>query len=190
MDDSNMMEVGEHSNSPDSPEVDLASPQKPAVRHGEWGDVSTTGRQRNRSAPKAAEDERFNLDAPSLDDDPDSDDDGAHIPSLDDSAHEELTAQVADAPSQQIQVATIADLDKDLLSSMPFTQTVSFHKDSGIDLKLLTNALNPIADIREIDEPWNATHLMTEIKSDLQSEKEEKAKEDDVADDLDTLVQL
>lgn len=40
--------------------------------------------------------ERFNMDAPpaDADDDPDSDEDGAHIPSLDDSAHEEMTAQV------------------------------------------------------------------------------------------------
>ena len=49
------------------------------------------------------------------------------IPSLDVPAAEDLTAQVSQAPASQIRVTTMADLDRDLVSTLPFSQTVRCH---------------------------------------------------------------
>ena len=47
-------------------------------------------------------------------------------------------------------------------------------QESGIDLKLLTKVLNPPSLIQEIDSPMDFNHMFTAIKSELQTEKDEK----------------
>lgn len=66
-------------------------------------------------------------------------------------------------------VTNIDDLNRDLTSTVPFTQT-----ESGIDLKLLTKVLNPISSIKEVDQPRDFNQLFTAIKSELQTEKDER----------------
>lgn len=93
------------------------------------------------------------------------------IPDLDEVREEDLTQQVAEAPSANVRVTTMADLDRDLESTLPFSQT-----ESGIDLKLLTNVLCPASALKEDDNTWQFQQLFTEIKSELLSEKEEKVR--------------
>eukprot|EP00052_Salpingoeca_macrocollata_P036023 m.16609 g.16609 ORF g.16609 m.16609 type:complete len:129 (+) comp9033_c0_seq1:194-580(+) len=71
--------------------------------------------------------------------------------------------------STAMQVTTMAELDSELSRSMPFTQT-----ESGIDLKLLTSVLSPPALIQEQDAEWTFQHLFTEVKSELETEREKK----------------
>lgn len=71
----------------------------------------------------------------------------------------------------QVQVTTIASLDMDLVSTMPLMQTVdNYQQQHKINLKLLTKALNSTKMISEADEPW--THLFSEVKSEMQTERE------------------
>jgi hypothetical protein len=68
-------------------------------------------------------------------------------------------------------VVTIANLDKDLVSTMPLMQSVAnYLQGHQIDLKLLTKALNSSKMISEADEPW--TNLFADVKSAMQSERE------------------
>lgn len=66
---------------------------------------------------------------------------------------------------------TIENLDKDLVSTMPFMQTIaSYLQEHQIDLTLLKKSLNSSKDISEADVPWS--NLFSDVKSELQSERE------------------
>eukprot|EP00054_Salpingoeca_dolichothecata_P037656 m.11616 g.11616 ORF g.11616 m.11616 type:complete len:114 (+) comp7767_c0_seq2:239-580(+) len=94
------------------------------------------------------------------------------IPSLDDQREEEddITKKVAEAPEVAIQISTMADLNRDLVTALPFTQT-----ESGIDLKLLTSVLNSTKDLAEPDEPWEFQQIFTEVKSEIATERDRAA---------------
>ncbi|EGD73159.1 hypothetical protein PTSG_04872 [Salpingoeca rosetta] len=151
----------------------------PVVKQGGWGDESkgkTTRRNRGESAPE--EDERLKMTVPVEED---SDDDIPEIPELQDQVEEEedITTKVAEAPTANIQMATMADLDKELSSTLSFTQT-----DSGVDLKLLINNLTPSHLLKEEDKEWDFVHVFTEIKSELAAEEEKSKKDEASSNDL------
>eukprot|EP00038_Savillea_parva_P008014 m.174063 g.174063 ORF g.174063 m.174063 type:complete len:203 (-) comp13780_c0_seq1:222-830(-) len=173
------------------------SPNRPpeGPKEGGWAAASPKrgSRRRDNDPEPGAVDERLTMEAPPQghdddddDDNADSDDDIPRITDLNEKAEEDLTLQVADAPSQQVHMTTIASLDKDLVSTMPLMQTVAnYMQQHHIDLNLLTKALNSSRMISESDEPW--TNLFAEVKSELQTEREakvelEKAQETEIQD--------
>eukprot|EP00730_Choanoeca_flexa_P003328 TRINITY_DN11364_c0_g1_i3.p1 TRINITY_DN11364_c0_g1~~TRINITY_DN11364_c0_g1_i3.p1 ORF type:complete len:161 (+),score=47.29 TRINITY_DN11364_c0_g1_i3:468-950(+) len=144
----------------------MADEKAPVVKQGGWGeDKPKAGRRAKQE--KEEEDERLKMtQAPDLEDE-DSEDEIPTIPeAAPETAVEDLTAQIAEAPGANIEIATMADLDKDLATSMSFTQT-----ESGIDLQLLVNQLTPSNQLREDDLAWDFVHLFTEIKSELAIEE-------------------
>eukprot|EP00055_Hartaetosiga_balthica_P016863 m.108704 g.108704 ORF g.108704 m.108704 type:complete len:154 (+) comp9193_c0_seq4:61-522(+) len=136
---------------------------KPVVKQGIWGDD-----KKSKKKEDGQEDERFNL--TSVPKDHDSDDEIQEIPDLDETKEEEedITTQIADAPSANIQVATMADLDKEL------TSTLSFSTSSNIDLKLLINNLTPSDMLKEEDKDWDFVRVFTSIKSELGEDVEDE----------------
>lgn len=155
---------------------------KPSVKQGGWGeDKPKSGRRATESGADedTQEDVRLQMTTPDVaakaDD---SDDDAPAIPDLDQAQAGVIASQVADAPATTVQISAIADLDKDLVTTLPFSQT-----ESGIDLKLLSNVLNTPDVIVEADETWDFVHIFTEIKSELQTETEAKEAKNDTTDD-------
>jgi len=158
-----------------------AAPPPKAKKMGGWADEKPKGRSRDRG--EEAYDERLTMtEMKGVDDDDDDDeddddnggDDGIPaIPNLEQAEREDLTMQIAEAPSQNIAVTSFDALEKGLETSMPFAIT-----ESGIDLKLLTKELSNVDAIIEADETWDFEHLFTEVKSQLQLDQEE---EDDKA---------
>jgi len=137
----------------------------PAPKMDGWG----LGGGKTTKEDAIFEDSRLKMDAPTPDDEEedDSDEDIPAIMDLDKQADEDLGMKMADAPSQEVGVTSLEDLNKELKTAVPFTKT-----ESGIDLKLLTKALTPESMIRELDEPMNFNFLFTSIKSELQTEKD------------------
>eukprot|EP00049_Salpingoeca_infusionum_P018082 m.355684 g.355684 ORF g.355684 m.355684 type:complete len:150 (+) comp17306_c0_seq1:47-496(+) len=133
--------------------------EAPAPRQGGWGD----GKKSRHQSEAVEEDERLKMDAP-VQEEVESDDEIPEIRDLDEeqAGDEDITTQVADAPSANVQVATMADLDKELSESLPFQQT-----QSGIDLKLLINNLTPSHLLKEVDKEWEFVPVFTQIKSEL-----------------------
>eukprot|EP00056_Hartaetosiga_gracilis_P022537 m.31382 g.31382 ORF g.31382 m.31382 type:complete len:151 (-) comp9695_c0_seq6:3023-3475(-) len=129
---------------------------KPVVKQGIWGDD-----KKQKKKDEQEEDDRFKMTSVPVD--YDADDVVQDIPDLEQTqeAEEDITAQVADAPSANIQVATMADLDKEL------TSTLSFSTSSNVDLKLLTKNLTPADALKEEDKDWDFVHVFTSIKSEL-----------------------
>eukprot|EP01147_Barroeca_monosierra_P007957 gene7957-703_t len=136
----------------------------PTVKQGIWGEdtkVKPTSTRKGRGDGLPEEDERLKMTVPVQED---SDDDIPDIPELGDKEEDEadITTQIAEAPSANIQVATMADLDKELSSTLSFSQT-----NAGVDLKLLIKNLSPSSILKEEDKEWDFVHVFTEIKSEL-----------------------
>eukprot|EP00040_Diaphanoeca_grandis_P014835 m.75362 g.75362 ORF g.75362 m.75362 type:complete len:184 (-) comp24778_c1_seq1:720-1271(-) len=150
----------------DEVESPFSSPGKgPAPKMDGWG-LGGAG-SKKAAETDVFDDDRLRMEAPSPDDDDDSDEDIPAIMDLDKQAEEDLGMKMADAPSQQIGVTSLEELNKELKTAIPFTRT-----ESGIDLKLLTQVLNPENMITELDEVMSFNHLFTSIKSELQTEKD------------------
>jgi hypothetical protein len=114
------------------------------------------------------------MEAPAIDEadqsddgDGDGDGDGVYIPTLEEAQEESLTSQIAQAPSQNINYLSYADLEKNSVATMPFMST-----DSGIDIKLLTDVLSPPDRIVEPDEVWEFESLWYTITGQLEDERE------------------
>ncbi|KAJ1519299.1 hypothetical protein ONE63_004598 [Megalurothrips usitatus] len=99
---------------------------------------------------------------------PDSDDDIPVIPDLDDLQEDELTSQIAKAPTVVInRVATYKELDSDLFKHAAFATL------DDMNLRLLTKRLNLESDIKEPDSCWTWDLLFTDVASDLNNELEQ-----------------
>lgn len=108
---------------------------------------------------------------------PESEDEIPEIPEIGESGtnnSNDITMQVASAPGVNVQVSTMADLDRDLSSSLPFGRTAR-----GIDLKLLTNALSPRSELEEPDQVWDFVPLFTGIKGEISRERDAQEQRDD-----------
>ncbi|XP_072424068.1 intraflagellar transport protein 43 homolog isoform X2 [Chiloscyllium punctatum] len=144
---------------------------KPARRQGGWADDTPRS---SKSGRKGAEEIEDRLRPRS----PVHSDDGGDIPvipDLEEVQEEDLAMQVAAPPSIQVnRVMTYRDLDNDLMKYGAF-QTL----DGDIDLKLLSRVLSAEQDVREEDESWSWDHLFTEVSSELLTESEDGAGQDE-----------
>ena len=157
------------------PQAD-GGPPRPSKRGG-WGEESAarpTARSRDLDD---FEDERLNIGNSSKQDkDSDSDNDIPVIPDLEDYQEEDLTAQIALAPTNLSvnRVATYRELDNDLLRHAAFLTL-----DNETDLKLLAKGLAAESEVMEEDRHWDWDRLFTEMASELTTEWEQ-AKQQDV----------
>ncbi|XP_059504872.1 intraflagellar transport protein 43 homolog isoform X2 [Stegostoma tigrinum] len=144
---------------------------KPARRQGGWADDTPRS---SKSGRKGAEEIEDRLRPRS----PENSDDGGDIPvipDLEEVQEEDLAMQVAAPPSIQVnRVMTYRDLDNDLMKCGAF-QTL----DGDIDLKLLSRVLSAEQEVREEDESWSWDHLFTEVSSELLTESEDGAGQDE-----------
>ncbi|CAH1792560.1 unnamed protein product [Owenia fusiformis] len=137
-------------------------PPKPQRRTGGWGDDSS----KRRRGGDVEEDERLKPTA--ISDDDNSDNDIPVIPDLDDVQEEDMSNQVAQAPTMLVnRVSTFRELDNDLLKHAAFLTL-----DNEIDLKILAQCLSSEADVTEEDKPWDWDRLFTEVSYDLTTEWE------------------
>ncbi|XP_041069842.1 intraflagellar transport protein 43 homolog isoform X5 [Carcharodon carcharias] len=145
---------------------------KPARRQGGWADDTPRSSKSGRKVTEEIED-RLRPRSPE-----DSDDGGdiPVIPDLEEVQEEDLAMQVAAPPSIQVnRVMTYRDLDNDLMKYGAF-QTL----DGDIDLKLLSRVLSAEQEVREQeDECWSWDHLFTEVSSELLTESEDGAGQDE-----------
>ncbi|XP_078418097.1 intraflagellar transport protein 43 homolog isoform X2 [Cetorhinus maximus] len=145
---------------------------KPARRQGGWADDTPRSSKSGRKVTEEIEDSRLRPRSPE-----DSDDGGdiPVIPDLEEVQEEDLAMQVAAPPSIQVnRVMTYRDLDNDLMKYGAF-QTL----DGDIDLKLLSRVLSAEQEVREEDECWSWDHLFTEVSSELLTESEDGAGQDE-----------
>ncbi|XP_078090685.1 intraflagellar transport protein 43 homolog isoform X1 [Mustelus asterias] len=145
---------------------------KPARRQGGWADDTPRSSKSGRKVTEEVEDSRLRPRSPE-----DSDDGGdiPIIPDLEEVQEEDLAMQVAAPPSIQVnRVMTYRDLDNDLMKYGAF-QTL----DGDIDLKLLGRVLSAEQEVREEDECWSWDHLFTEVSSELLTESEDCAGQDE-----------
>ncbi|KAK2150740.1 hypothetical protein LSH36_391g01021 [Paralvinella palmiformis] len=97
------------------------------------------------------------------------------IPELEETQEDDLTTQVAIAPTVAVnRVATYRELDTDLMKHAAFLTL-----DNEIDLKLLSKGLSAEADVQEEDVTWDWDRLFTEVSSELQAEWERPENPDD-----------
>ena len=68
-------------------------------------------------------------------------------------AVDEITAQVAEPPKMEQNMANLRELDKDLALNVPSVTA------DGIDISLLTSVIRPIADLIETDMHWDNLSL-------------------------------
>ena len=112
-------------------------------RTGGWADETLKSAKSKHSTQDPAELERFKSPERKK---ADSDEDIPVIPDLDDLQEDELTSQIAKAPSVIVnRVATYKELDSDLFKHAAFATL------DDMNLRLLTKRLNLEADIKEPD---------------------------------------
>uniref|UniRef100_UPI00398F5B6B intraflagellar transport protein 43 homolog isoform X2 n=1 Tax=Pristiophorus japonicus TaxID=55135 RepID=UPI00398F5B6B len=147
-------------------------PVKPTRRQGGWADDTPRSVKSGRKVSEEFEDSRLRPRSP------EASDDGGDIPvipDLEEVQEEDLAMQVAAPPSIQVnRVMTYRDLDNDLMKYGAF-QTL----DGDIDLKLLSRVLSTEQEVREEDECWGWEHLFTEVSSELLTESEDGAGQDE-----------
>lgn len=155
---------------------DGSGPPKPSRRVSGWG--ADTGSSRRRNEEEDGDDERLRPRSPAQDSDSDAEQDIPVIPELEENHEEDLTAQVAMAPSVAVnRVATYRELDNDLLRHAAFLTL-----DNEIDLKLLSKGLSAEVDVQEEDVVWEWDRLFTEVSSELLTEWERlEQPEDEIA---------
>ncbi|XP_026274174.1 intraflagellar transport protein 43 homolog isoform X2 [Frankliniella occidentalis] len=138
--------------SPVKSSVPVAPPR--SRRTGGWADETLKSAKERFKSPERTK--------------PDSDDDIPVIPDLDDLQEDELTSQIAKAPSVIInRVATYKELDSDLFKHAAFATL------DDMNLRLLTKRLNLEADVKEPDSCWTWDLLFTDVASDLNNELEQ-----------------
>jgi hypothetical protein len=101
--------------------------------------------------------------------DQDSDDDGPAmmIPDLDEEQAEDITRQVAEAPSlKSSRVQTIKELDQDIDRALPPASEI------GVDLSALMRYLTPQEQVQEEDVPWDYDQELQTLASQMIKEDE------------------
>ncbi|XP_040070337.1 intraflagellar transport protein 43 homolog A isoform X2 [Ixodes scapularis] len=102
----------------------------------------------------------------------DSDSDMPTIPDLGEVDHEDLTDQIAQAPSAPIgQMDAFRHLDSELLKQAAFATL------DGCDLRLLAKHLSPEEDLREPDVAWTWDVLFTEVAAEINKGNESESED-------------
>lgn len=96
------------------------------------------------------------------------------IPDLGEVEREDLTTQIAQAPSVSMsQVDTFQQLDSELLKQAAFTTL------DGCDLRLLTKYLTPEEYLKEPDVVWTWDTLFTEVANEINKTNDAAQEADD-----------
>ncbi|XP_077537706.1 intraflagellar transport 43 isoform X1 [Haemaphysalis longicornis] len=104
----------------------------------------------------------------------DSDTEIPTIPDLGEVEREDLTTQIAQAPSVSVnQVDTFQQLDSELLKQAAFTTL------DGCDLRLLTKYLTPEEYLKEPDVVWTWDTLFTEVSNEINKTNDAAQEVDD-----------
>lgn len=135
-------------------------------RTGGWAEEALKSGKR-RSGSNLIEQERFGSPDAKRND---SDDDIPVIPDIDDLQDDQLSPDIAQAPSVAInRVATYKELDTDLFRHAAFTTI------DDVNLQLLAKCLSPENDLKEKDETWTWDLLFTDVASQLHTDWELEA---------------
>ncbi|XP_037575449.2 intraflagellar transport protein 43 homolog A-like, partial [Dermacentor silvarum] len=104
----------------------------------------------------------------------DSDSEIPSIPDLGEVERDDLTTQVAQAPSVPVnQVDTFQQLDNELLKQAAFTTL------DGCDLRLLTKYLTPEEYLKEPDAVWTWDTLFTEVAAEINKSSDNSREPDE-----------
>ncbi|KAH6926721.1 hypothetical protein HPB50_021240 [Hyalomma asiaticum] len=142
------------------------APPKPRRNSG-WADDNSSSAGLFREVPKLTRNETV------LERD-DSDTEIPSIPDLGEFEHEDLTAQIAQAPSVPVnRVDTFQQLDNELLKQAAFTTL------DGCDLRLLAKYLTPEEYLKEPDTVWTWDTLFTEVAAEINKSSDNSQEPED-----------
>ncbi|EFN73092.1 Uncharacterized protein C14orf179-like protein [Camponotus floridanus] len=126
----------------------------PRSRKTGWGDELKSGKERFRAIEKEEQE-----------------DDIPVIPDLDEIQEDNISSEIASAPTINAnRVTAYEELDTDLVKNAAFTSL------DGVSLSLLADKLYNENLVKESDEVWNWNLLFTQISSEINSEAQEKIK--------------
>ncbi|XP_011268804.1 intraflagellar transport protein 43 homolog [Camponotus floridanus] len=136
----------------------------PRSRKTGWGDELKSGKSKMTS--NIAEQERFRAIEKE-----EQEDDIPVIPDLDEIQEDNISSEIASAPTINAnRVTAYEELDTDLVKNAAFTSL------DGVSLSLLADKLYNENLVKESDEVWNWNLLFTQISSEINSEAQEKIK--------------
>ncbi|XP_014473588.1 PREDICTED: intraflagellar transport protein 43 homolog B isoform X2 [Dinoponera quadriceps] len=134
----------------------------PRSRKTGWGDELKSGK--SKTASNIIEQERFRaMEKEELEDDI------PVIPDLDEIQEDNISPEIASAPTVNAnRVTAYEELDTDLVKNAAFTSL------DGVSLSLLADKLYNENLVKEPDEVWNWNLLFTQISSEINSETQKK----------------
>lgn len=134
----------------------------PRSRKTGWGDELKSGK--SRTAPNVIEQERFRATEKE-----EQEDDIPVIPDLDEIQEDNISSDIASAPTiNATRVTAYEELDTDLVKNAAFTSL------DGVSLSLLADKLYNENLVKEPDEVWNWNLLFTQISSEINSETQKE----------------
>ncbi|XP_072760777.1 intraflagellar transport protein 43 homolog B [Anoplolepis gracilipes] len=137
----------------------------PRSRKTGWGDELKSGK-REKMTSNIIEQERFRAVEKE-----EQEDDIPVIPDLDEIQEDNISSEIASAPTINAnRVTAYEELDTDLVKNAAFTSL------DGVSLSLLADKLYNENLVKEPDEVWNWNLLFTQISSEINSETQEKIK--------------
>ncbi|KMQ94321.1 intraflagellar transport protein 43-like protein [Lasius niger] len=170
---SNLQEENKSDDDPLESPISLSSGksmpmQRPVVpprsRKTGWGDELKSGKSKMTS--NIIEQERFRAVEKE-----EQQDDIPVIPDLDEIQEDNISSEIASAPTINAnRVTAYEELDTDLVKNAAFTSL------DGVSLSLLAEKLYNENLVREPDEVWNWNLLFTQISSEINSETQKKVK--------------
>lgn len=139
-----------------------------------WGDMDTPA---EGAAPAPPRGRRRQLDEevseskishnPKHDEDSDDESPAMMIPDLDEEQAEDITRQVAEAPTlKSSRVQTLKELDQEIDRALPPASEI------GVDLSALMRLLTPQEQVQEEDEPWDYAQVLQTLASQMTKEEE------------------
>ncbi|KYN00003.1 PREDICTED: intraflagellar transport protein 43 homolog B [Cyphomyrmex costatus] len=134
----------------------------PRSRKTGWGDELKSGKSKTTS--NIIEQERFRVIEKE-----EQEDDIPVIPDLDEIQEDNISSDIASAPTVNVnRVTAYEELDTDLVKNAAYTSL------DGVSLSLLADKLYNENLVKEPDEVWNWNLLFTQISSEINSETQKK----------------
>ncbi|KAL6259919.1 intraflagellar transport protein 43 homolog A [Pogonomyrmex barbatus] len=134
----------------------------PRSRKTGWGDELKSGK--SKTASNIIEQERFRVIEKE-----EQEDDIPVIPDLDEIQEDNISSEIASAPTVNAnRVTAYEELDTDLVKNAAYTSL------DGVSLSLLADRLYNENLVKEPDEVWNWNLLFTQISSEINSEMQKK----------------
>jgi len=134
----------------------------PRLRKTGWGDELKSGK--SKATSNIIEQERFRVTEKE-----EQEDDIPVIPDLDEIQEDNISSEIASAPTVNAnRVTAYEELDTDLVKNAAYTSL------DGVSLSLLADKLYNENLVKEPDEVWNWNLLFTQISSEINSETQKK----------------